>query len=209
MGVNYAEFSPMAKQLLQHHKIKRARLWDVKTGKQLVLFKGHENNIERVLFSPNGQRVLTQSDREVRLWDIHSGKSLVTLSHENGYIRHAEFSPDGERIITAGSDGTVRIWRIFLTTQHLIDYALQVVPKQLTCEERQQFFLEMTDNCCFVSDKNIRGIYEGQCQDDKAYGFGKSIGKNTYEGYFLQGHMQGSGVYTWSDGTRYEGEFEK
>ncbi len=51
MGVNYAEFSPMAKQLLQHHKIKRARLWDVKTGKQLVLFKGHENNIERVLYS--------------------------------------------------------------------------------------------------------------------------------------------------------------
>ncbi len=82
----------------------------------------------------------------------------MTLSHENGYIRHAEFSPDGERIITAGSDGTVRIWRIFLTTQHLIDYALQVVPKQLTCEERQQFFLEMTDNCCFVADKNIRGI---------------------------------------------------
>ncbi|MCP4104116.1 MAG: tetratricopeptide repeat protein [Desulfobacteraceae bacterium] len=42
----------------------------------------------------------------------------------------------------------------------------------------------------------------------KAYGYGKSVGKNTYEGNFVQGYMHGKGIYTWSDGTFYNGEFE-
>jgi hypothetical protein len=44
-------------------------------------------------------------------------------------------------VVTASTDDTARIWRIFPTTQELIDYARSVVPRQLTPEQRRAFFL--------------------------------------------------------------------
>ncbi len=57
-------------------------------------------------------------------------------------VRSAAFSPDGAEVVTASSDRTARIWRVFRTTQELIDYARNIVPRQLTPEQRKQFFLE-------------------------------------------------------------------
>jgi hypothetical protein len=45
-------------------------------------------------------------------------------------------------VVTASDDGTARLWRVFHTTQELIDYARSIVPRQLTPEERKAFFLE-------------------------------------------------------------------
>jgi WD40 repeat protein len=54
----------------------------------------------------------------------------------------AAFSPDGSKVVTASYDRSARIWRVFRTTQELIDYARSIVPRQLTPEQRKQFFLE-------------------------------------------------------------------
>ena len=45
-------------------------------------------------------------------------------------------------MVTASGDDTAKIWRVFRTTQELIDYAKGIVPRQLTSEQRKQFFLE-------------------------------------------------------------------
>jgi WD40 repeat protein len=54
----------------------------------------------------------------------------------------AGFSPDGARVVTASTDDTARIWRVFRSTQELIDYARSIVPRQLTPAQRNAFFLE-------------------------------------------------------------------
>jgi hypothetical protein len=51
--------------------------------------------------------------------------------------RSAQLSPDGTRIVTDGY-----LWRIFATTQELVDHARSVVASELTAEQRRQFFLE-------------------------------------------------------------------
>jgi WD40 repeat protein len=67
--------------------------------------------------------------------------SIVASCHE-GPVYSAAFSPDGAKVVTASDDRTARIWRVFGSTQELIDYARSIVPRQLTPEQRKQFFLE-------------------------------------------------------------------
>ena len=64
------------------------------------------------------------------------------LSGHEGGVYSAAFSPDGARIVTASDDDTARIWRVFPTTQDLVDYARSIMPRELTPEQRRSFFLE-------------------------------------------------------------------
>lgn len=59
---------------------------------------------------------------------------------------------------------------------------------------------------CIVVDNEVRGRYVGQCRDGYAHGFGRAIGRDTYEGDFVRGRIQGKGVYVWADGDKYIGE---
>jgi len=59
---------------------------------------------------------------------------------------------------------------------------------------------------CTVVDNEVRGRYVGQCRDGYAHGFGRAVGRDTYEGDFVRGRIQGKGVYVWSDGDKYVGE---
>ena len=60
---------------------------------------------------------------------------------------------------------------------------------------------------CYVADPHINGRYIGPCKSNKAHGFGKAIGEDSYEGEFFEGIIHGYGTYVWSDGDRYIGRF--
>lgn len=60
---------------------------------------------------------------------------------------------------------------------------------------------------CDVVDSRLRGKYSGDCRGGKAYGRGKAIGTDVYEGEFVNGIVHGQGTYLWSDGDKYIGQF--
>ena len=62
---------------------------------------------------------------------------------------------------------------------------------------------------CRVMLDDIAGSYEGECHKEKAHGWGKAIGKDTYEGEFKKGYPDGKGTYTWINGDYFEGTFIK
>jgi hypothetical protein len=61
---------------------------------------------------------------------------------------------------------------------------------------------------CVVNVKELQGSYEGECKSQKAHGKGKAIGEDTYEGDFKNGFPEGTGKYTWKNGSWYEGAFK-
>lgn len=63
---------------------------------------------------------------------------------------------------------------------------------------------------CRVKNGYLRGSYEGGCNEkiEMASGHGEAHGADSYVGDFLNGHVDGKGVYTWENGARLEGTFK-
>ena len=83
------------------------------------------------------------ADETARVWDAKVRKTIAVLVGHSEPVRSAVFSPEGERILTASDDGTARIWRIFPTTQALVDRSQIAVPRCLTREQRTNAFLDL------------------------------------------------------------------
>lgn len=101
---------------------KTARLWDVKSGKQIRSFKVAQE-IFAVAFSPDGQRaivgtgVISKSRRRTPtgiayLWNLRTGKKFGEMSTNSDIVFSAAFSADGRRAILGAQDGTVHLWNI-------------------------------------------------------------------------------------------------
>jgi WD40 repeat protein/serine/threonine protein kinase len=89
------------------------KVWDVKTGKELLSLQGHTHSIGRVAFSPDGQLLAsTGVDSTVKVWDTQTGQELLTLAAKdqpNRFIHVSNvgvvFSPGGKRLAANG-----KIW---------------------------------------------------------------------------------------------------
>jgi hypothetical protein len=79
---------------------------------------GHDEAVNFVAFSPNGQKLATASDdKSVGLWQVASALRLFSLNGPSGFVKSVGFSPDGETVIAAGQDygagrGMILFWRV-------------------------------------------------------------------------------------------------
>jgi WD40 repeat protein len=79
-------------------------------------------------------------DKMARIHDAANGAELALLSGHEDDVLSAAYSSSGW-IVTTSRDRSVRLWSAFGTTQALIDYARALVPRDLTPEQREQYFL--------------------------------------------------------------------
>jgi len=149
-----AIFSPDGTRVVTAYDDGTARLWEGHTGEEIAVFEGRPG-WDRAVFSPDGRWVVTVSDSgTARLWEGQTGAPLAGLFAHESRVLWAVFSPDGNRLLTASDDGTARLWRIFPTTQALVDEAKESVPRCLTREQRQQFYLSPeVPEWCYAMNK--------------------------------------------------------
>lgn len=94
-------------------------------------------------FSPNGQRIATASpdNNAAYIWGSTSRSTVGILLGHDDKVNTVAFNHDGHEAITGSSDATARIWKVFATTQDLVDQAKLDVQRCLTVEERKKDFL--------------------------------------------------------------------
>jgi WD40 repeat protein len=85
------------------------RVFEVATGKELAVLKGHTDKVDSLAVSLDGRLLVSGSWPEgvLRVWDLDE-------AHHIGYIRTGSnpqlgaFAPDGRQVVWAFSDGSVR-----------------------------------------------------------------------------------------------------
>ena len=76
-------------------------------------FRGKDiGSIGSVVFSPDGNTIVSCGGDNIHLWDSHTNQLLKTLTGHTESINSVVFSPDGETIVSASSDRTIRLWNV-------------------------------------------------------------------------------------------------
>lgn len=87
------------------------KVWDAQSGAELSTLPGHNNFVNRLVFSRDGRLLASGGyDSTIKLWELASGRELQTLKGHSGSITAIDFSPDGRFVISGSDDGSARLW---------------------------------------------------------------------------------------------------
>lgn len=106
-----AAFSPDGQLLATCDTDCHVRLWEVKTGKLLLICQGHLTWVRFVAFSPDGKILAScAADRTIKLWNVRDGVCIKTLTGHDGEVFSVAFHPNGQILASASSDLSVKLW---------------------------------------------------------------------------------------------------
>jgi WD40 repeat protein len=78
----------------------RATIWNLTTGTEVAMLRGHTDAVYSIAFSGDGQRLATGSgDRKIKLWET-TGVEMLTLRGHNRPVTCLAFSSDGRRLVS-------------------------------------------------------------------------------------------------------------
>lgn len=106
-------FSPDGQSLLACSFDDSAWLYDLATGAQRPVARGHAARVADAEISPDGQTLATGSaDQTVRLWDLATGRQKAVFRGHSYLVSHVRWSHEGGTLASGGQDGTVRLWNV-------------------------------------------------------------------------------------------------
>src|SRR6266404_9601412 len=95
-AVLYAAYSSDGAKIVTASADHTARIWDARTGTQLITPLQHDDDVLMAEFSPDGAFVVTGSeDHTARVWDVHTGRPIGVPMQATHAIRYVNLSPDG------------------------------------------------------------------------------------------------------------------
>ncbi|MBN1680404.1 MAG: WD40 repeat domain-containing protein, partial [Anaerolineae bacterium] len=110
-------FSPDQVMMATAHNDGTVRLWDITTGGQRSVLRGHTQPVYSVAFNADGTRLASGGGTDtaldaIRLWDISSGAQTIAFQGHTAAVTALAFSPDGTLLASASEDRSVRLWDI-------------------------------------------------------------------------------------------------
>ncbi|MGO9464376.1 MAG: protein kinase domain-containing protein [Isosphaeraceae bacterium] len=90
---------------------RRARIWEVATGRIVNILAWPSSEVLDLSFSPDGRSIATAcSDRVVRVSDVATGEELRTFGHL-GRVKSVDYHPIDGRLVSGGEQpGDVKLW---------------------------------------------------------------------------------------------------
>jgi hypothetical protein len=96
---------------------KTIRLWQVKTGRVLMIYNGHTKKVNDCDFHPtfrlnDGRPIIisASNDCTIRYWNTHVERHMRIIQGHNESVYRVQFSPDGNRFVSCSEDLTIRTW---------------------------------------------------------------------------------------------------
>lgn len=87
------------------------RIWEASTGRNLLTFKGHADQVWSLAIAPDGRSVASgSSDSSVKVWDAQTGAVMHTFLDHKSRVGALVFSPDGALLYSGGEDNMIRAW---------------------------------------------------------------------------------------------------
>ncbi|MCY4587348.1 MAG: hypothetical protein OXB98_15020 [Bryobacterales bacterium] len=170
LGARPLAWSPDGSRLATAANDSLVKLWDTREWK-LVHALTNESNlrfgsgspIDRIAFSPDGNRIAVAQPSTLRVWDVESGQQVVewypapentAFVPHNGSITDMVFSPDGRYLASAGLDRTAKVWDVETGTQLLdLDIFLNSVEAVEWSPNGSQFAVAGDDGRVIVWDR--------------------------------------------------------
>ena len=92
-------------------KLGQLLVWEWQSESYVLKQQGHLDSMNALVYSPDGQRIVTASDDgKVKVWDVRSGFCVVTFTEHTGGVTACEFAKKGNVLFTASLDGSIRAW---------------------------------------------------------------------------------------------------
>jgi len=118
-------FSPDGSRVAAGFHDGAARIWDIRSSKQICSFISHREVVRDLCFSFDGQKIATaSSDGTAIVWDSLTGAKLSSFNGHEKSLESVRFSVDAKHLVTGSEDCTARVWdthcrlEIFRATGH-------------------------------------------------------------------------------------------
>ena len=106
-------FLPDGNRVLSRGSDQVARLWDIRTGKEVRRFEERTHLITSIGVSPDGRYLRSSGvDRTVRLWDLETGKELQRFTDPSPGVLSCGVSPDGRFATFVVIGNVAHLWRL-------------------------------------------------------------------------------------------------
>ncbi|MDZ7965263.1 MAG: trypsin-like peptidase domain-containing protein [Nostoc sp. DedSLP03] len=111
--VNSVAISPDGKTLASGSYDNTIKIWNLATGEQIRILKGHYYSVNSVAFSLDGKTLASGSeDNTIKIWNLITGQEISTLKGHSDPVYSVAFSPDGRTLASGSSDNSIKIWNL-------------------------------------------------------------------------------------------------